>query len=482
MTKKVLKTACLVLMGLVLLFNLLTIALSSLELRERLNWLPGAFLTVESGSMEPVLSEGDLLFVWETPYEELKVGDTVTFHGNNELVTHRIVREDGSRFVTRGMANNVEDPSIGPEEYCAKVALVFPGAGAVLEILTTPVNLALISLLVLMLLYGGPILRWAKGVMEHSGGTAVRPGALRLTTAGAVISLFCLTPFMTAAKYTANINEYASVSANATYFSSNYLSEEGNIYYIQGWNGVGYGISLYIRNYENDLLFNRTGHDVQYQIEFKKISETEDGSESYEMGYDLTLSKDGNDQSQDDNGVYGPYRLDGNSLKGGETHFEVALATKDEEALPGGTKIRFQIIASTVSDTDFSQSLLGDFSFEATDAKSFLGEYGPQAHVGSALVIYSLKTELVEGATTRDIKVTWDNTKMYLNEFEATAANIITNSPGDYVPNDGNGRGSLTMSLHAYSRVNLQFFKYDPNASISASDFTCAEVEPESAT
>jgi len=464
-------------MGIVLTLNLLTMALSGLGLRERLNWLPCALLTVESGSMEPVLSEGDLLLVWETPYEKLEIGDLVTFHGNNELVTHQIARAEGSCFVTRGIANNVEDTSIGPEEYCAKVILTVPQGGAVLEILTSPTNLLLLSLLVLAVVYALPILRWISAMLAGQKAKTVRPGTLRLMASGMVISLFCITPFMTAAKYTADINEYASVSAGVTYFTSNYLSAEGNVYYIQGWNGVGYGISLDIRNYENDLLFNQTGNDLRYEIEFKVIESDVGGdgqTVNYNTEYAIELLDGSTVLEPQANGKYGAYQINGDS--GGEKskRFEVEVATENEKVLPGGTKIRFQIIASTTSNEDFEQRLMGDFTFEATDAKSFLGERKLDSQVGSALVTYSLQTELVEGATTRDVKITWNPSKVYLNEFEETAANIIASDHDKtrYSAKDG----FLIMSLHAYSKVDLQFFKYDSATNVVMDDFTCTDL------
>lgn len=73
--------------------------------------------TVLSGSMEPVYHVGSLIYVKDTDYRELEVGDDITFMLNETtIVTHRIVEilpdtEDPTvlRFRTQGIANKTAD-------------------------------------------------------------------------------------------------------------------------------------------------------------------------------------------------------------------------------------------------------------------------------------------------------------------------------------------------------------------------------------
>ena len=71
---------------------------------------------VLSGSMSPEFDTGSLAFVREVDPLELTEGDIITFQSTNDegsLTTHRIVevqREDGLQFITRGDANNINDP------------------------------------------------------------------------------------------------------------------------------------------------------------------------------------------------------------------------------------------------------------------------------------------------------------------------------------------------------------------------------------
>ena len=72
--------------------------------------------TVITGSMEPELSVGDMLYVKPVDPSTIKVGDDITFVLNEDLVvaTHRVVRIDAekSHFYTKGLANEIEDAPV----------------------------------------------------------------------------------------------------------------------------------------------------------------------------------------------------------------------------------------------------------------------------------------------------------------------------------------------------------------------------------
>ena len=76
--------------------------------------------TVLSGSMEPVYSPGDLIYVKAVDYKALEAGDIITFMINEDTVaTHRIVgvvpdeNDPGViRYRTKGDANDAEDGSL----------------------------------------------------------------------------------------------------------------------------------------------------------------------------------------------------------------------------------------------------------------------------------------------------------------------------------------------------------------------------------
>ena len=85
---------------------------------------------VATGSMKPVYEVGDIIVVRKTDASKLKVGDDVTYQGtagnlNGLTITHRIIStrtETGKYyFVTKGTANEVEDPEISEDNIYGKV-------------------------------------------------------------------------------------------------------------------------------------------------------------------------------------------------------------------------------------------------------------------------------------------------------------------------------------------------------------------------
>ena len=68
--------------------------------------------TVLSGSMQPVMSPGDLAITQPVPLSSLRVGDAIAFvpPGQNTPVLHRLVTIDGRAITTKGDANRVVDP------------------------------------------------------------------------------------------------------------------------------------------------------------------------------------------------------------------------------------------------------------------------------------------------------------------------------------------------------------------------------------
>ena len=67
--------------------------------------------------MTPKYPVGSMIYVKATPFEDLEVGDVVTFRTSADggwIVTHRIsqIDKETATIVTKGDANNTEDGSI----------------------------------------------------------------------------------------------------------------------------------------------------------------------------------------------------------------------------------------------------------------------------------------------------------------------------------------------------------------------------------
>ena len=130
--------------------------------------LPKAFgyqmYTVISGSMEPALPVGSLVYVKYQEPESIEKKDIIAFYGSNEssaIITHRVVynKKLSGEFVTKGDANKEKDMNpISYNQYMGKVVLMIPVIGGVAQTLTTGsgkiVLFSFIGLILLLEIFG----------------------------------------------------------------------------------------------------------------------------------------------------------------------------------------------------------------------------------------------------------------------------------------------------------------------------------------
>lgn len=97
---------------------------------------------VISPSMYPAYHVGDLIYVRQAMFEDIEVGDAITYVANEDLlvVTHRVVEIDveNKSFTTKGDANESNDAS--PVAYANVVGVVgfsVPGLGFVSNYITS---------------------------------------------------------------------------------------------------------------------------------------------------------------------------------------------------------------------------------------------------------------------------------------------------------------------------------------------------------
>lgn len=102
-----------VILGFVLVCNLTIIIKGSINPDVPPSVFSVTPLVVLSGSMSGDAPDhieiGDLIFITDVEYSELKEGDVVTYRDGNSFTTHRIIGKDDDGFITKGDANNTED-------------------------------------------------------------------------------------------------------------------------------------------------------------------------------------------------------------------------------------------------------------------------------------------------------------------------------------------------------------------------------------
>lgn len=101
----------------------------------------GSYVVLTS-SMSPTIDAGDVVYV--VPSGDYAVGDVVTFTREGTTVTHRIVEETESGFVTKGDANNAADGQPVPESaIVGSVVASVPFYGHALAFASSPLGMLL---------------------------------------------------------------------------------------------------------------------------------------------------------------------------------------------------------------------------------------------------------------------------------------------------------------------------------------------------
>lgn len=53
-------------------------------------------------SMQPIINEGDKLFLEKVKFSEIKVGDIVVFYQRKKLIGHRVIKKNSDVIITKG--------------------------------------------------------------------------------------------------------------------------------------------------------------------------------------------------------------------------------------------------------------------------------------------------------------------------------------------------------------------------------------------
>ena len=69
-------------------------------------------LVIMSGSMEPILKVGGILYYEEIDLNDFKDGDILVYQTKEHIISHRIVDVIDDSFITKGDANNTFDSNL----------------------------------------------------------------------------------------------------------------------------------------------------------------------------------------------------------------------------------------------------------------------------------------------------------------------------------------------------------------------------------
>lgn len=108
---------------------------------------------VISGSMEPTISVGSIVYVKEADFADIAVGDIIAFEAGASVVTHRVEEIDSENqlFTTKGDANNTTDFTPVPyTNVIGKVMAHFPFVGNVAAWLSDTVGKIVAGMILLI--------------------------------------------------------------------------------------------------------------------------------------------------------------------------------------------------------------------------------------------------------------------------------------------------------------------------------------------
>ena len=96
--------------------------------------------TIVSGSMEPAVPTGSLVYIRRIEAEAVEIGDVIAYYGDrdeNAVIVHRVVERDERSFITKGDANETEDlRPVGYDQLMGIVSISVPHLGIFAEALT----------------------------------------------------------------------------------------------------------------------------------------------------------------------------------------------------------------------------------------------------------------------------------------------------------------------------------------------------------
>lgn len=111
-------------------------------------------VVVLTGSMEPTFPVGSIVYYHKCNFEDLQVGDAITFKAEDSLVTHRITTVNGisRNVITKGDNNETEDPTpVEENEIVGKTTkFAIPYAGYFVTYGKEPIAIAVMAAILLI--------------------------------------------------------------------------------------------------------------------------------------------------------------------------------------------------------------------------------------------------------------------------------------------------------------------------------------------
>ena len=110
-------------------------------------------LVIMSGSMEPILKVGGILYYEEIDLNDFKDGDILVYQTKEHIISHRIVDVIDDSFITKGDANNTQDEPITNDMVVGKVIKIIPNANLWKKIIISVVIALIIIFIIVKIIF-----------------------------------------------------------------------------------------------------------------------------------------------------------------------------------------------------------------------------------------------------------------------------------------------------------------------------------------
>lgn len=106
------------------------------------------FFEVATGSMQDTIQIGDAVIVELT--KDIKENDIIVYKEDDNFITHRLIKKEDNKLITKGDANNSEDKPIEESQVLGKVIYIIPKLGILRKAILSPQVLILITTLIIL--------------------------------------------------------------------------------------------------------------------------------------------------------------------------------------------------------------------------------------------------------------------------------------------------------------------------------------------
>lgn len=164
---KIIKKILNVVIAIFIILFLLVVLLQRVS-NNKLSFLSFRMFTVVSGSMDPKYKIGDVLIAKEIKPEKIKIGDSVSYLGEQgtlagKVVTHEVIDieqdEDGKYiFHTQGIANDTPDPIVYEDQIYGKIIYKAFFLSLIYKVVATKFGMFILVFIPLLYIIGSEIL------------------------------------------------------------------------------------------------------------------------------------------------------------------------------------------------------------------------------------------------------------------------------------------------------------------------------------